>query len=147
MNTDRTILHIDDDIHVTQMVAALLRKHGYQVGALHDPTKALDELTCNKWRVVLLDIDMPGINGLDLLQRIKAQDGGIQVIMLTGLVKLNTVLQSFRWGAEACVFKPLGNMDLLLASLDDTFHKIDRWWNTLEELSQRGRTETATATV
>jgi DNA-binding NtrC family response regulator len=90
---------------------------------------------------VILDIDMPGINGLDLLREIKAYDGGIQVIMLTGMVSLSTLLQSFRWGAEACIFKPLGDLDPLLEALEDTFRKINRWWTALEELSQRRRQE------
>jgi len=147
MNTDRALLHIDDDPQITRMVAARLRKHGYQTNSLNDPTEVLKELMCNQWRVVLLDIDMPEVNGLDLLREIKAYDGGIQVIMLTGLVQLHTLLQSFRWGAEACLFKPLDNMDLLVAALDDTFRKVDRWWHALEELSQRGRTECAAITV
>ena len=123
------------------MVATRLKKYGYQVSPVNDPSQALKEMMCNQWRVVLLDIDMPEINGLDLLREIKAYDGGIHVIILTGLVQINVVLQSFRWGAEACIFKPVDDIEPLLAVLDDTFRKINRWWNTLEELSQRGRVE------
>ena len=123
------------------MVAARLEQCGYQVTQFNDPAMALKEMMSNQWRVILLDIDMPGINGLDLLREIKAYDGGIQVIILTGMVQMNIVLQSFRWGAEACVFKPMDDIEPLLAALDDTFRKINRWWDTLEELSQRGRIE------
>ena len=137
MNEERSILHVDDDLQVTRMVAQRLNVHGYQVTSLNDPSLALKELMCNQWRVVLLDIDMPGINGLDLLREIKAYDGGIQVIMLTGLVTLTSILQSFRWGAEACLFKPLGSIEPLLEALGDTFRKIDRWSEALEELSRR----------
>lgn len=137
----RAVLHIDDDPQVTRMVAKRLSEHGYEVTSLNDPHKAMKELMQNQWRVVLLDIDMPGVNGLNLLREIKAYDGGIQVIMLTGVVTLSTLLQSFRWGAEACFFKPLGDIRPLLGSLDDTFRKINRWWAALEELSQRRRQE------
>jgi len=133
---ERAVLHIDDDALVTRLVADRLERHGYQVMSLNDPNEALKELVQNQWRVVLLDIDMPAINGLDLLREIKAYDGGIQVIMLTGLVTLSNVLQSFRWGAEACLFKPLGDFQALLEALEDTFRKIDRWSHTLEHLSQ-----------
>lgn len=137
MNPQKAILHIDDDPQVTRVVAARLHTHGYEVISLNDSRGALRELMQNQWRVVLLDIDMPGVNGLDLLREIKAYDGGIQVIMLTGVVSMNTLLQSFRFGAEACLFKPLADERPLLEVLKDTFRKIDRWWDTLEELSQR----------
>jgi len=68
---------------------------------------------------------------------IKAYDGGIQVLMLTGVTSMNSLLQSFRFGAEACLFKPLNDYQPLCNALEDTFRKIDRWWDALEELSQR----------
>jgi DNA-binding NtrC family response regulator len=146
VNCEKAILHIDDDPQVTRLVAARLRSHGYQVTSLNEPRTALRELMQNQWRVVLLDIDMPGISGLDLLREIKAYDGGIQVIMLTGVVSMNALLQSFRCGAEACLFKPFSDDRPLLDALEDVFRKIDRWWAALEELSQR-RCEEHTVTV
>ncbi len=137
MNPEKAILHIDDDPQVTRFVGARLKAHGYRVTSLNDPRIALRELMQNQWRVVLLDIDMPGVNGLDLLREIKAYDGGIQVLMLTGVTSMNSLLQSFRFGAEACLFKPLNDYQPLFDALDDTFRKIDRWWDALEELSQR----------
>ncbi len=137
MNTDKAVLHIDDDPQITRLVGARLQTHGYRVTSINDPRMALRELMQNQWRVVLLDIDMPGMNGLDLLREIKAYDGGIQVLMLTGVTSMNALLQSFRFGAEACLFKPLNDYQPLYDALADTFRKIDRWWDALEELSQR----------
>jgi DNA-binding NtrC family response regulator len=146
VNSEKAVLHIDDDPQVSRLVAARLQSHGYQVTSLTDPRTALRELMQNQWRVVLLDIDMPSISGIDLLREIKAYDGGIQVIMLTGIVSMNALLQSFRFGAEACLFKPLSDYAPLLDALEDTFRKIDRWWDALEELSQR-RCEEQTVTI
>ena len=140
----RTILHVDDDPQITRIVATHLNAHGYQVTQLHDPYDALDVIMRSQYRVVLLDIDMPGLDGLELLRKIKAFDGGIQAIMLTGVVSMSTVLQSLRFGAEACFFKPLIDYQPLLNALGSTFAKIDRWWITLEELSLRRREGAAT---
>jgi hypothetical protein len=63
--------------------------------------------------------------------------------MLTSLVTMTTVLQSLRWGAEACFFKPLLDVNPLVEALYDCFRKIDRWWITLEELSRQRKAETA----
>ena len=113
--------------------------------SLSDPGKTNESLLETQCRVVLLDIDMPH-NGLDVLQEIKTRDGGIQVIILTGLISMNTVLQSMRWGAEACLFKPLTDFAPLESALDAAFVKIDRWWSSLRDVTDRKRQQTLAAT-
>ena len=143
MDYKRTILHVDDDPQITRIVAERLKSLGYEVTSLNDPRQALEELNRSHQRLVLLDIDMPHINGLDLLQEVQTHYGGTQVIMLTGMVTMQTVLQSFRWGAEFCVFKPIADLKPLLKVIERTFWKIDRWWETLEYLSQEKRSRRA----
>ncbi len=137
MDRSRTILHVDDDPSVHRIVTKALQNENYDVISLEDPTQVSRELLSSGARVVLLDIDMPQIDGLTLLRQIKEQDGGVQVIMLTGFVSMNTVLRSMRWGAEACVFKPLTDFNSLLTAVRASFNKIDFWWDTLHELNQR----------
>lgn len=136
---DRLVLHVDDDPLVTTTVADFLAEHGMVVESLNDPAQAMDRIRHGNYRVVILDVYMPGVNGLDLLRQIKDYDGSIGVIMFTGLVNMSTVLKSLRWGAEACVFKPLKDDGALLSAVEDAFHKLDRWWRTLEELAQQRR--------
>ena len=134
---NRVVLHVDDDPMILSLVCKKLNDKGYKVVSLEDSSRVLNRLLETDCRVVLLDIDMPGINGLDLLQRIKEHDGGIQVLMLTGLVSMTTVLESMRRGAEACFFKPINDFEPLISCLDMTFTKLDRWWKTLRELNER----------
>ena len=141
---NRTILHVDDDPSLLRMVAAQLAKHGYTVISLSDPQKTIETLHESGARLLLLDIDMPEVNGLDLLKQVKQDDGGVQIIMVTGLVTMSTALRSLRWGAEACVFKPINDYEPLLTAIEATFHKIDRWWQCLEDLRQRKSTTEAT---
>lgn len=141
MNERRTVLHVDDDLMMTRVVAAKLKARNIEVISVNDPLQVLPLLVGRDIRVVLLDIDMPGINGLDLLRKIKAHDGGIQVIMLTGLVSMSTVLESMRGGAEACIFKPMKDFEPLFETLQIAFAKHDRWWSYLEELQERRRQE------
>jgi DNA-binding NtrC family response regulator len=136
---NRTILHVDDDPQFTRIVAHVLQRKGYEVVSLNDPQQVLGELIRHGYRIVLLDIDMPGIDGIDMLRRIKEYDGGVQVIMLTGLVTLSNAMAAFRRGAEACFFKPLEDYSPLVNAIEATFHKIDHWWQALHELTRQRR--------
>ncbi|MEW4562313.1 response regulator [Bremerella sp. JC770] len=131
------VLHVDDDDVFLKLAHHRLSKAGYEVTSLNRPELALKHLLNNNCRVCILDIDMPRVNGLDLLSEIKAYDGGIQVIMMTGLVSQMTVLESLRGGAEACFFKPMPDFTPLLESLDATFVKVERWWRCLHDLKNR----------
>ncbi len=137
MTVPRRILHVDDDPAITTLVAEYLKDYGYESVAMHNPCEVIRQLPRFQERVVLLDIDMPRVSGLDLLREIKEFDGGIQVVMLTGLVTMTTVLQSLRLGAEACFFKPVTQIEPLVDALGDCFRKLDRWWAALDELSRR----------
>lgn len=139
MTTTYSVLHIDDDPATTRFITSMLRKRGIEAAELNDPSIALEELMLHDYRVVLLDIDMPGIDGLDLLKQIKQRDGGISVIMLTGLVSQTSVLKSMRYGALACLFKPLKDIQPLLDALATAFDSTTRWWATVEELSEMRR--------
>lgn len=143
-SANHEILHVDDDPHVTRIVQARLKAYGIATCPLDDPRECLDRIAYDGYRLVLLDIDMPGVDGLDLLAEIKRRDGGVHVIMLTGLVTLSSALRSFRLGAEACLFKPVEDFGLLVDAIHRAFRKIDGWWDTIGELSRRCRNETQT---
>lgn len=134
MAQNRKILHVDDDFLITNLVADHLNRKGYEVTSLNDPTAAIQTVIDGNFRVVILDIEMPGIGGLQLLEEIKAHDGGIQVVMLTGLVKTSTVLRTMRRGALTCNFKPMGDFHNLDESVELAFQIINRWWESLNEL-------------
>lgn len=135
------MLHVDDDDSFLKIANKRLTNEGYEVTSLNRPEHALKQLLNSNCRVCILDIDMPRIHGLDLLQEIKAYDGGIQVIMLAGLVSQMTVLESLRGGAEACFFKPMTDFTPLYEALDATFVKSARWWQCLHELKNRRQNE------
>jgi DNA-binding NtrC family response regulator len=115
------------------MVQQKLDDYGIHVVSIQDPLKVIPAIKQIGARVVLLDIDMPVKDGLTLLHEIKLFDAGIQVIMCTGMVSLNTVLQATSLGAEACIFKPINDLNEITAAVDRAFEKIDRWWIALDD--------------
>lgn len=139
--SQKRIMHVDDDPAMLKIVATLLGKRGFQVTSVGDPHAVLKTLASSDCRVVLLDIDMPGMSGVEVLEKIKAHDGGIQVIMVSGMVTMSTLLQSLRKGAEAVVFKPITDVSQLVGVVDAAFDKLDRWWSALQELQTLKRKE------
>ena len=129
------VLHVDDNRADTRIIDQRLSQHGIAVTAINDPTLAVELLFREHFQVVLLDVDMPEINGLDLLTQIKRLDGGINVIMVTGIVTMTTVLTAMRRGASACFFKPIEDVAPLAEAIQGEFDRIDRWWNSLQQLS------------
>ncbi len=136
---ERTLLHVDDDPQLTALIQRQLAVHQITTIPLNEPAQVMEQLGQTRTRLVLLDVDMPGKDGLQLLQEIKEFDGTILVVMLTGLVGQTTVIRSLRYGAEACFFKPVRDIQPLVACLEDCFRKIDRWWKCLSELVERKR--------
>ena len=131
------VLHVDDDPAISAIVGRALTKRVYTAHSISEPALVLSWLAKHSTQVVLLDIEMPGIDGLALLREIKKFDGGIQVIMLTGLVTIETINRATRLGADECFFKPIENMDEVVDAVDRAKEKKLRWWNVLRELRAR----------
>jgi DNA-binding NtrC family response regulator len=129
----KLVLHIDDDPDFLKLAAYHLQKEGYEVVSVQDPQKAMESLLRSGARVVLLDIEMPGKDGLTLLREIKLRDSGIQVTMCTGMVSMQTVLRSTSLGAEGLLFKPLSDVKKLSEAVSISFRKIEKWWESLAE--------------
>ena len=133
MEYSRTIIHVDDDEAILQLVARCLNKEGIEVVSLTDPNEVIPRLASSGARIVISDIDMPEKDGLTLLREIKQCDAGIQVIMCTGMVSISTVLLSTSLGAETCIFKPLVDLSQVTGAVNRAFEKMDRWWTALHE--------------
>lgn len=138
MRGRRTVLHLDDDPTILRLVAKYLESNANcEVVACSDPDGLAEHLRTSSARVVLLDVDLPGKSGLQLLQEIKAHDGGIQVIMLTGVASLATVLDSMRSGAVACVFKRLDDFSKLDRALETAFRNVAYWLELIDSVKQQ----------
>ena len=140
----KTILHVDDDPDFLRLIRVKLKNAGIKVVSEVDPRNAIRAQQESDAHIVLMDVNMPWIDGITLLEEIKKHDGGTQVIMLTGLVSISTVLESMRKGAEACIFKPLDSYDELLSIVNCCFEKSERWWRSLQDLCDRRNCDSAT---
>ena len=137
MQAVRTVLHVDDDPDMLDLVRNVLRNRGYKVVSVSDPLLALPTLKKAGTKVVLLDIDMPGKDGISVLKEIKEYDGSIRVIMVTGLVTMGVLNQAARLGAEDFVFKPIDDLWLLREAVDRAHESVERCSKSLYEWFER----------
>jgi two-component system response regulator AtoC len=111
-----SILVVDDDEAVRAYLAGLLENLGYEVLLATSGEEALERLASGKRpRVILLDLIMPGLGGLELLDRVKQSHPGLPVIVLSTEGQVKTVVEAMRRGANDYLRKPFEDAELELA--------------------------------
>ena len=114
MKTDnRHVLIIDDERPVLMTLEALLKRHGYQVDTAPTAIQGLKALKSKPPRLVLLDLRLPDADGLEMLDRIKAELPEVQVIILTAHDSLHNAIESIKRGAYHFISKPYAPEELL----------------------------------
>lgn len=111
------ILVVDDEAHVRELLKDFLERKGYAVSTAPDGAEALSAVQEQKPQLVLLDVRMPGMDGLETLRRIRAVDGTVGVIMLTALHDEDIAKEAMRREAYDYVTKPVSLRYLELAVL------------------------------
>jgi DNA-binding response OmpR family regulator len=109
----RKILIVDDEDSLRSLVRHELETHGFETNDVSNGADALTYLAKNVTDVVILDIMMPGIGGLDVLQRIREDDLARKVIMLTGVGELKIARESLELGASDFLSKPFEMKNLI----------------------------------
>ena len=110
---------VDDDQQITAMLEKFLKRNeNYKVVVYNNPLTALSSID-KSVDVVLLDIMMPQLNGLDFLPKIKEKHAQINVIMMTAYSTLDKVLDSHRHGAEHYLMKPFESLESVSKKIDE----------------------------
>ncbi|MEE4253809.1 MAG: sigma-54 dependent transcriptional regulator [Desulfuromusa sp.] len=109
----KKIMIIDDEDGLCRMMAAVLMDDGHAVRTFNNPLEAVELFRPNIWDLVISDIKMPGINGLEVLQKIKALDPAIPVIVITAFATVEMSIQALRKGAYDMLTKPFEPDELL----------------------------------
>ncbi len=119
------ILVVDDNPETLELLERQLRRQGYSPSPVSSGAGALKHLAENRVELILLDMRMPGMSGLDVLKHVKADKAlrNIPVIMLSALDQVNTIVESIQMGAEDYLFKPYKPV-LLKARISAVLEKI-----------------------
>jgi YesN/AraC family two-component response regulator len=128
------ILIVDDESDIRDMLSRHFRYEGFEVDTACDGQDALEKLNETKIDLVISDIRMPRMNGVDLLRAIRQQHSTVKTIMITGYVTLENALSCMRLGAETCIFKPLEDLSELDDAVRRTIAHLKHWYEKLASL-------------
>lgn len=119
----KTILIVDDEDNVRESLREVLGDEGYHVVDTADGTRVRELIEKEKPGLVLLDIWMPEVDGIELLKEIKKQDPEINVIMISGHGNIHTAVTATKFGAFDFIEKPL-SLDGLLLTVQRALHEL-----------------------
>jgi two-component system response regulator AdeR len=106
------ILIVEDEPHIAQVLEGYLRRDGYRTEVAADGARALEIHRAAKPDLVLLDVQLPKVDGLEVLRRIRA-DGATPVIMVTAMAEDLDKLLGLRMGADDYVVKPFSPLEVV----------------------------------
>ena len=102
----KNILVIDDEVAVNNNIRKILAKKGYHVDQAVTKNEALDKIQSSPYKLVLLDLKMPEVRGLELLKAVRDKNPETKVIIITGYASIETAVESARMGAIDYLPKP-----------------------------------------
>jgi DNA-binding NtrC family response regulator len=110
---DIRILVVDDDQDSVELIEKILKKDGYRVQTLTDGRKVEEEIRKNDIHLAIVDLKMPDISGLDVVEMIRHHDSDVAVILMTGYATLDSAVSALRGGVVDYLRKPVREDELL----------------------------------
>ncbi len=135
MSTTTRILVVDDDVAVRGYLEALLVGEGYQVVTAESGQAALEHIAAQPFDLALIDLKMPGVDGMQVLAALRQQTPDTAAIVLTAHGSLETAVEALRYGAYDYLFKPCKTVEIR-KSVRAGLHKRQRELRQREVLAQ-----------
>jgi len=119
------LMLVEDEERFLISTTKLLSKKGYDVETALSGSEALEKLDRKNLHVVILDVKMPGMDGIEALREIKTRFPLVEVIMLTGHATVESAVDGLKSGATDYLMKPIG-IDELIQKAEEAFEKRQR---------------------
>jgi DNA-binding NtrC family response regulator len=127
MNEKYKILIVSNETKEINTLKKCLEQEGYQIETVQTAINALEKVKSDKYHIVLADIAMPQMDGLELLRSIKEFDPMTQVIMMSEHSTMEKILCSLEYGANDYIDKPLESTEYVLRVILYSVQKLERW--------------------
>jgi DNA-binding response OmpR family regulator len=113
MTVKKNILVVDDEHSLRIAICAQLKEQGYGVSSAEDGEVAIEMLRSQTFDLILLDLNMPNVDGFEVLRFAKKKHPKTKAVMMTGFADLNNALDSRGLGADHFIAKPFERKELL----------------------------------
>ena len=100
------ILIVDDDLDICQYMKTLLESTGYQVSSISDPTDVVERIRSETFHVLIIDLMMPKMDGIELIGQIRKHDSDVAIIVSTGYPSVDTAIDAMKLKVSDYVKKP-----------------------------------------
>lgn len=135
------LLIVDDEQEICQMLSRHFRLLGITTATAGNGREALTYLASNTVDIVLSDIRMPEMDGVELCRQLRKDFPLIRIILMTGQVNLESALACLRQGVDDCLFKPFEDLKLLEEAVERSKNILDRWKIVLNKLAITNQTD------
>ena len=132
----QTILIVDDDAAIRLLLRAHLEAKGYACAVASDGAEALALLGKSQYHLLVTDLDMPGMDGVELLQEVRHRGLLTRCIVVTGYATIGNLTACLREGAVALVPKPLRTFDMLDQAVALAFEQTRLWTEQMKAIVQ-----------
>ena len=122
---DKKILIIEDEYNIARFLQLELEHEGYEVGISHDGREGLDKACSDYFDLLILDVMLPSLNGVEVLRRLR-QKSDMPVVMLTAKDQMNDKILVLDIGADDYMTKPFA-IEELLARIRVIFKRVDNY--------------------
>jgi PAS domain S-box-containing protein len=116
-NSKFTILTIEDEPYIRQSIKSFLEDYGFVVFEAENGKQGIEVFNAHSPDLVLLDLRMPKMNGIEVLEVLKARNPDIPLVVASGTGNIESVAQALRLGANDYIFKPIEDMTVLYHSI------------------------------
>jgi len=128
------VLIVDEDEEMLCTLKKRLEQEAYTVETTRSTVDALEKVKSDKYHIILIDTDMPDMNGIELLREIKGYDALAQVIMTARNSTMEKILSSLEHGANDYIPKPFDSEEHVLQVIDYSVRKLERWRESIIKL-------------
>ena len=134
MKEEYKVLIVDEDEVVLSSLEKLLKQEGYSVVTTQSTEKAFEKVKAQKFHIVVANIVMPQMDGIELLKEIRKYDPMTQIIMMTEHSTMDKVLSSLEYGANDYIYKPFKSEEFVIDVIQYSIQKLERWREVIIQL-------------
>lgn len=106
MAINAKILIVDDDLDICEYMETMLEANGYEVDTISDPTTVVDAIRVNEYHVLVIDLMMPELGGIELIQQIRRIDTDVAIVVSTGYPSVDTAVDALKLNVSDYIRKP-----------------------------------------